>query len=470
MARRSKKLLFISLVAIFLVITPLIVFYSLGWRFNWKEKSIEQPGAFYFKVLPRSAQIYLNSKEKKNTDFLFGSVLIENLSAKNYNIEIKKQGYKEWKKNLEIENGKVTEAKNIILIPENNDFKNASEKLKNFWVSQNQKQMVMQEESENSWSLSFFDQEKNEKFPITAAKDIFSTKGAPLLLKNSQEKAELKDLRFSFDGKKILLEVKFNSQNFFYVINVDKNPFSIEYLALPSNVDYIDFYPSNSQSLAYLRENCLFKTNGSSQELIEKDILSLFISGNNIYYLTGQGYLYQTNSLFFQKEKLNYSVLDIKKGVEYKIYYFNDYLFIKENNSLYQLDKRSSKLNLVFDNVLNIDFSKDEKKMAIFNEKELWVLYLKDIQEQPEKKEGEKDFLTRFSEGISYVSWLTDHYVVFLGNKTIKISEIDNRGELNIYNIGVFEEPQVYWNKEYKKLFVKDKTNFYYLENLVPWF
>ncbi|MBA7704743.1 hypothetical protein ES703_113561 [subsurface metagenome] len=41
---------------------------------------------------------------------------------KTYEVEIKKQGYHTWQKNLEIRERQVTEAKNIVLIPEKPNF------------------------------------------------------------------------------------------------------------------------------------------------------------------------------------------------------------------------------------------------------------------------------------------------------------------------------------------------------------
>ena len=117
MSYRTRTILFILILILFLITATLTVFYSLGWRFDWKTRKITQPGIFYFKVWPRSVQVYLDNELKEKTDFFFGSTLVENLLSKEYKVEIKKEGFHTWEKTLEIRKIEVTEAKNIILIP-----------------------------------------------------------------------------------------------------------------------------------------------------------------------------------------------------------------------------------------------------------------------------------------------------------------------------------------------------------------
>src|SRR3989344_2475410 len=109
MTKKTRNLLFIILALLFLIVAPLTVFYSLGWRIDWNNKKIVKPGILYFKVWPRGVQIYINGVLKKKTDFFFGSALIENLIPKKYKVEVKKEGFQVWNKNLEISEGMATE-------------------------------------------------------------------------------------------------------------------------------------------------------------------------------------------------------------------------------------------------------------------------------------------------------------------------------------------------------------------------
>ena len=135
MTHKTRNILFITLFILFLIIAPITVFYSLGWRFDWETKKVVQTGVFYFKVWPKNVQVYINGEFKKKTDIFFSSAHIDNLLPGQYEIEIKKDGYYDWKKTLEIKKREVTEGKNIVLIPKNPNFNLLSEQVKDFFFS-----------------------------------------------------------------------------------------------------------------------------------------------------------------------------------------------------------------------------------------------------------------------------------------------------------------------------------------------
>lgn len=122
MTKRTRTIIFWVFCFLFILATPLIIFYSQGYRFDWQQKKVLQTGAFYFKTAPVKADIYLNGKFKKRTSMITGSILLKNILPKTYTVEIKKEGYHSWKKELEVKERQVTEAKNIILFPENLNF------------------------------------------------------------------------------------------------------------------------------------------------------------------------------------------------------------------------------------------------------------------------------------------------------------------------------------------------------------
>lgn len=79
--------------------------------------------------------------------------------------------------------------------------------------------------------------------------------------------------------------------------------------------------------------------------------------------------------------------------------------------------------------------SHDKKKLAWWNESELWVMWLSDADYQPYRKAGDKDLITKFSHKIKKADWFrnSDHIVV--DSNGYKVTEIDKRGGLNIVEI-----------------------------------
>lgn len=118
---RWRRFLFLSLTSLFLILAPLIVLYAKGIKFDFEKKRFVVTGALYFKTFPKAAEIFINGKKTKITDPLLGTAQIKNLLPRTYFVEIKKEGYFEWKKEMKVKEGEVTLAK-VILFPKNLNF------------------------------------------------------------------------------------------------------------------------------------------------------------------------------------------------------------------------------------------------------------------------------------------------------------------------------------------------------------
>lgn len=79
--------------------------------------------------------------------------------------------------------------------------------------------------------------------------------------------------------------------------------------------------------------------------------------------------------------------------------------------------------------------SDDSKKIAWWNENELWIMWLNDTDYQPYKKSGEKELVTRFSTKIKNAAWFRDSDHVVVDSNGYKVVEIDKRGGLNMVEI-----------------------------------
>jgi len=454
MTYRTRTILFLSLLVLFLIVATLTVFYSLGWRFDWKTKKITQPGIFYFKVWPKSVQIYLDNELKEKTDFFFGSTLVENLLSGEYKVEIKKEGFHTWEKTLEIRKRKVTEAKNIILIPENPNFTIITNEVNDFFFSPDEKKIILKSPG---WSLKLFEIDNNVKSHLIDEGDI------------SKSEVQLFDLKFSHDSSKVLLELGFKEKVSYYLLDIDKSP------AVLSSLDFLDspeklyFLPKDSQKLLALKEKKISEVNLSTKEIsspILENINTLTIFHNDIYYLDDSGFIFKNNLSFNQEEKLNIIPFSIKEKARYEITVFNSYLSLQENDALYIFDRDKKSFEKFFELIKDFKFSYNPQKIAYFNNYEIWVLFLEKKYEQPQKEAKEKLFITRFSEKIDDLFWYTNHYLIFNAGDKIKVAEIDDRDRINIVDLAEFKEPKIFWSN--KKLYILSEENLYVSEELTP--
>jgi hypothetical protein len=460
MTKRTRTTLFLIFLVLFLLIAPSVIFYSQGYRFDFENEKITQTGGLFFKIEPKQAEIYIDGKLIKKTDFLFGSAFIDNLLPKKHKIEIKKEGYFPWEKNLEIRERWVTEAKNIVLIPEKTNFSVLTENVENFWFSPDGKKVVLFEKGgaeETSWSLKLYDLEKNNKSHLMGEEDFIlffpftSINGSSGSGKDiSSKKANLLDLRFSEDSKEISLEIELKDGTKYFSLKIGEVPPTLVEVEAPS--------PPFKNTVTYQKIN------------------------NDIYYLDNSGNFFKVDELrssspslrSVNEEKLTEEPFPIKPETEYILEIFQNFIFLKEGQSLYLFNSDSRSFEKFFDSVKNFKISSDEKKMVYFSDCEIWILFLKDKLDQPAKKTGEKFFLTRVSEKINDVFWLNSDYLIFDSGNKLKIAEIDDRDKINIYDLGESKEPpqgaasaaptgqaKIFFNKSDKKLYVLTEGNLY---------
>ena len=463
MIKRTRTAIFIVLIIAFLTIAPLTVLYCLGWRFDFETRKITQPGMFYFKAWPRNCQIYINGDIKKKTDIFFGSVLIENMLPDNYNVEINKEGYHSWKKNLLISKREVTEAKNVTLIPQNPAIGLISKNIESFFFSPDEKKIILRE-GEEEWSLKLFEPEKNIKSHLISQNDL---RLGPLTPKGEEisGSVELIDLLFSDDSKRLLLTLGAKENIYHFILEIESNnliPLEI------ADSEKIIFHPTDSQKVLVLFQEKLEEIDFKTKEslVILENVIEITSNYNKIYYLDKEGFIFKTSPDGEDGERLNIIPFEIKQEVRYEIKILNNNIFLEEDNSLYLFDQEKNSFEKLLEPSKNIKISLDGRKVAYFNDYEIWVKFLEKKYEQPQKEVGDKIFINRFSEQIDSLFWYTDHYLIFNTNNIIKIAEIDDRGKINIVDLAEYEDPNIFFSN--RKVYVISKNNFYISENLTP--
>lgn len=94
----------------------------MGYRIDWQRKRIFLTGAFYFKTSQSEALVFVNGKLMGKTDVLRKALTIKNLLPKTYKVEIVKEGFFPWVKELEIREGAILPKTQILLIRRNINF------------------------------------------------------------------------------------------------------------------------------------------------------------------------------------------------------------------------------------------------------------------------------------------------------------------------------------------------------------
>jgi len=447
MNKRVRLILILVFAVLFLITTPTILLYSKGYRFDFETKKIMKIGAISIKAQPESCDVYLNNKLLKKTNFLLGSCFLNNLLPKKYNVRVEKEGYVPWEKNLEVKEELLTQTEKIILFPENLSPTLLLADIEEFLFSPDENKIALAERRENGRVFSVFDL-RNGKFQT-----LFT------------EERDLETMHWSQDSEVIM----FDFQDQQLIVDTSKEEPEIFPLNYFGNIQEISLNLQNNKEIFFIKtmreKDNLFKSNYQNKELngaIAEDIETYKVSNGNLIWLDKKGFLSESNLAGEEPKILNEEALEIKEA-EYEI---EDGIFIREDNILYQLRERT--LEKILDTNKEIKPSPGNNKLCLFNNLEISILFLEDIEYQPYRIAGDKIFLTRFSEKIDHLFWLTSDYLIFNTGNNIKIAEIDDRDKINIIKIAEFENPEIFWSQVQEKLYIKSNNSLYFIENLLP--
>ncbi len=134
MQKKTRFIILIICIILFLVITPYIIIYSLGYRVDFENKKLVATGGIYVKVLPQPAEIYIDSKLAGKTNMLSGFVFLQNLLPKEHVVLIKKDGYFTYQKSLKVKEKEVAKLEHVVLFKENIPFEILTDKTQSPFV------------------------------------------------------------------------------------------------------------------------------------------------------------------------------------------------------------------------------------------------------------------------------------------------------------------------------------------------
>lgn len=99
------------LVAVFIIASPIIVLYTAGYRYSWKDKKIKQTGAISVDATPREATVILNDTRINKRLPL----RLTTIAPGDYRLKIVHDGYRTWEKDITVLSKETTYIKDISL-------------------------------------------------------------------------------------------------------------------------------------------------------------------------------------------------------------------------------------------------------------------------------------------------------------------------------------------------------------------
>jgi hypothetical protein len=114
----------------FFTVAPMLVYYSMGYRYDFEKMKITKTGGIYVRTFPTSDEVVFDSKTVQKPDFLANDVFAQSLLPGEHNVLIKKENYHDYYKNIIVGEGLVTKLEEITLFKKDIIYSPADEKIK----------------------------------------------------------------------------------------------------------------------------------------------------------------------------------------------------------------------------------------------------------------------------------------------------------------------------------------------------
>lgn len=407
MTIKIRRLIFYSLIAIFIVLAFIIIPYSNGWIFDFKTFTFAKLGGLYLETDPIDAQIVVDGLQMQiKPGFLKSGILIANLFPKTYHVSVTKQDYQSWSRDVVVKSSLVTQIHPIVLLPEKLQMDVVAKNVKNIFLNS---QDIAWQDTNNSLKVNgnnirggqFVSWLGDNKFVLTIDKptgNYFAVNvnddtalNINLILKNLKDQKSINDtskinkiIPYSSDGNKIVLE----SGKYLYLLDFNK----------PS-IDIIK--------------------NGAYDPLVAGNGKVFFSDSKNLY-------SYDLNL------KSN-SIIAQKGAISAEISPNNQFLAFSAENKLFLFDQTESQIKLIelANDPAYFKFSPDSKKLAVVSKNSWWIniYFIGDDSELFGKKPMD---LSSFEVGTLDtdlpISWYNNSSYMFLKySNSLDLLEIDDK-------------------------------------------
>ena len=463
MKRSTRTLLFFLFLGTFLVAAPCVILYSQGYRLDFETLSVVKTGAIFVEPRPAPVELFINKNLVKKSNFVFQNIYTGNLIPRVYSVEIKKQNYLSWKKQLLVLPKLVTEAKNIYLFPNNAVAKKIAAGAHDFYFSPSQEK------------FAFVNTQSTPQINIRSTQD----KNYGIDLKAPFEFSDYKisSIIWSNDSKKILFSLSRGRLRKWIVADISSSPpesfdfsrqlsrFNIKKISWSSNRDEI-FFPASDPE----RGHILIRYNFTDKILSEpfaSDVLSYVIRDNMAMYISSElGTVNSVDLLTREIHQLSSTAIphiEKVKNTEILEYSKDPYSVILADKSVYVFNKKIGVLNKIAGDVERAIASSDGKKLLLMGKNTLSVYWLEDIHIQPFHDAGDQEIILVSDQDIVDAVWFTknNEYIIYATKNSITAIELDRRDTRNTHELKETPASKLYYEENSNMLYFLSENEFY---------
>ena len=143
----------IVFIVAFFVISPVILMYTAGYRYDWQNGLLKETGAISIDIEPKNATVFLNGIKLQDKM----PIRLNNIAPAKYSLRITAPEYFDWLKEIEVKNKQTNYTKEISLIKKNKPQILINGKIENLAVSYNGKFIIYSTKKSNTTEIWLWD-------------------------------------------------------------------------------------------------------------------------------------------------------------------------------------------------------------------------------------------------------------------------------------------------------------------------
>ncbi len=420
MSLALRRFTYLSFFLLFFILAPLLIFYSLGYRYNFNSNLIEKNGAFFIKSYPRNSNISIDQKKSKYKT----PAQITNVKPGEHFIEISKEGFINWHKKLNVKTGETTFIEDVALFLTEQKKVALGPGALNYLVNKNQDKYAYLE-NQTLWRVNT--EQANVAATYTFDQDTNLIDWSP------------------DDQKMLILQKQYKI--------FDLNQQKIETLSLPK-LDKIKWDNQDPYVLWYLSDQTLWRYNIALNKASKKidNIVDFDLTGQYIIVQTDEKTNGHVQQLHKEQDIVVRELKNLPLGKIRALLADDDYLIVSLGSRLY-LQRPKEELMIIPATLVEI-----YGKFLLINDGYQTILY--------DYNDNYKEIIDRSSQIVSEVKWHPNgSYFLSETNNLTHIYELDGRDYRN--NVKVLEDPlkKMYlFNKKGDRLFILTEEENFYIE------
>ncbi|MDO8529634.1 MAG: PEGA domain-containing protein [bacterium] len=432
----SKKIFFWFLVALFFTTAPLVIFYSIGYRFNPQRGIFVYTGSLSIKSNPQNVEVYIDGKiENKTINRINNSYHLGGIKPGEHLIEVNAPGFNSWNKKIAVNSGTSTEFWNVVLT--RSDYARKSYPttgIEKFFFDPGKRMIAYTQNIGQGFSVNILDISANKSETVFTSSEY------------SFIDDEKENMEWAPKIQSVIIPAIKNNEKTYFIVDIGREKIeNIKDLTGADKIEKVRWDKNNKNFIFYLLEGDLHymdTQNPSENKIIAKGVSSYDISSGYVYFFRlSNGIIYRANPEGNEdSQQITTSAPDNMNDPNYKITVYDQDRIALLNKSgelyIYNNGGRNNYFQRLASGISETQFSNDGKKMIYWNDREVSVYFTRDWEVQPWRSENEQKEIIRFSEKINNVQWSKDYeHVIFSVRNKIKTAEIDNRGQNNIQDI-----------------------------------